>query len=77
MEALVHVRSVMSAVSEADIAGEVDADKSLEDLITLSDGDTNHIYRVTDNGEIVGQIDMKDLVRALVPRASSSASAAR
>lgn len=74
---VLRVRSVMSPVSEADITGEVDADKSLEDLITLSDGDTNHIYRVTDNGETVGQIDMKDLVRALVPRVSSSASAAR
>ena len=74
---VLRVRSVMSSVSDADITGEVDADKSLEDLITLSDGDTNHIYRVTDNGETVGQIDMKDLVRALVPRASSSASAAR
>ena len=74
---VLRVRSVMSPVSDAHITGEVDADKSLEDLITLSDGDTNHIYRVTDNGETVGQIDMKDLVRALVPRASSSASAAR
>ena len=74
---VLRVRSVMSLVSDADITGEVDADKSLEDLITLSDGDTNHIYRVTDNGETVGQIDMKDLVRALVPRASSSVSAAR
>jgi glycine betaine/proline transport system ATP-binding protein len=74
---VLRVRSVMSPVSDADIKGEVDADKSLEDLITLSDGDTNHIYRVTDNGETVGQIDMKDLVRALVPRVSSSASAAR
>ena len=74
---VLRVRSVMSPVSDAHFTGEVDADKSLEDLITLSDGDTNHIYRVTDNGETVGQIDMKDLVRALVPRASSSASAAR
>ena len=74
---VLRVRSVMSPVSAAEITGEVDADKSLEDLITLSDGDTNHIYRVTDNGETVGQIDMKDLVRALVPRASSSASSAR
>ena len=74
---VLRVRSVMSAVSDADFTGEVDADKSLEDLITLSDGDTNQIYRVTDNGETVGQIDMKDLVRALVPRASSSAAAAR
>ena len=74
---VLRVRSVMSPVSDAEITGEVDADKSLEDLITLSDGDTNHIYRVTENGETVGQIDMKDLVRALVPRASSSATAAR
>ena len=74
---VLRVRSVMSPVSDADITGEVDADKSLEDLITLSDGDTNHIYRVTENGETIGQIDMKDLVRALVPRASSSASIAR
>jgi glycine betaine/proline transport system ATP-binding protein len=74
---VLRVRSVMSAVSEAEIAGEVDAGKSLEDLIKLSDGDTNHIYRVTENGETIGQIDMKDLVRALVPRASSSDSIAR
>jgi glycine betaine/proline transport system ATP-binding protein len=74
---VLRVRSVMSPVSDAHITGEVDADKSLEDLITLSDGDTNDIYRVTYNGETVGQIDMKDLVRALVPRASSSVSAAR
>ena len=74
---VLRVRSVMAPVSDGNITGDVDADKSLEDLITLSDGDTNHIYRVVDNGETVGQIDMKDLVRALVPRASSSASAAR
>ena len=74
---VLRVRSVMSPVGEADIAGEVDANKSLEDLITLSDGDTNRVYRVTDNGKTVGEIDMKDLVRALVPRASSSASAPR
>ena len=74
---VLRVRSVMSPVSDVEITGDVDADKSLEDLITLSDGDTNQIYRVTDNGETVGQIDMKDLVRALVPRASSSASASR
>jgi len=74
---VLRVRSVMSPVGEADIAGEVDANKSLEDLITLSDGDTNRVYRVTDNGKTVGEIDMKDLVRALVPRAASSASAPR
>ena len=41
---VLRVRSVMSPVSDGDIMGEVDADKSLEDLITLSDGDTNLIW---------------------------------
>jgi glycine betaine/proline transport system ATP-binding protein len=48
--------------------GEVDADANLESLIARSDGDTAHVYQVRDNGEIIGQVEMKDLVKALVPR---------
>ena len=67
------VRSVMSPFSEnATHDGDVDADSSLEKLIAVSDGDTNHIYRVMENDEAIGQLDMKDLVRALVPRVSGS-----
>lgn len=74
---VLRVRSIMTAVQDAEIVGEVDADKSLEDLISLSDGDTNHVYRVTEDGKTIGQLDMKDLVRALVPRVSSATSSVR
>ena len=52
-------------------AGEVDADDTLENLIAQSGGDTSHNYLVVKDGEPVGLLDMKDLVRALVPRAAS------
>ena len=52
--------------------GDVDANSNLEEMIAKSDGDTSHIYRVTENGETVGQLDMKDLVKALVPRLSGT-----
>jgi glycine betaine/proline transport system ATP-binding protein len=74
---VLRVRSIMTTVQDAEIVGEVDADKSLEDLISLSDGDTNLVYRVTEDGKTIGQLDMKDLVRALVPRVSSATSSVR
>ena len=69
---VLRVRSVMSPVTKESFDGDVPANSTLEKLIGLSDGDTNHIYRVTENGETVGQLDMKDLVKALVPRVSSA-----
>ena len=39
-------------------------------LITLSEGDTKHTYRVLDNDVAVGQIDMGTIIRALVPKVS-------
>ena len=42
-------------------------------VIALSDGDSSKIYRVMDGKTVVGHLDMKDLVKALVPRLSSSA----
>lgn len=65
------VRSVMSHDSGAKCDGDVNVDDNLEKLIGLSGGDTTHIYRVVDDGQVVGQLDMKDLVIALVPRVSS------
>lgn len=64
-------RSVMSPDLGASVDGEVSADDSLEKLIELSEGDTTLVYRVMENGKVVGQLDMKDLVIALVPRISS------
>jgi glycine betaine/proline transport system ATP-binding protein len=70
---VLRVRSVMEPQTGDSFDGDVSADSNLETLISLSEGDTNHIYRVTDGGQVVGQLDMKQLVRALVPRTSSSA----
>ena len=70
---VLRVRSVMDA-DPSDlpaIAGEVDADATLESVIALSGGDTNLSYRVMREGAQVGYLDMKKLVRALVPTAAA------
>jgi len=65
---VLRVRSVMGPVQDRACAGDVDPDDTLEALIARSGGETNLCYRVVRNGETLGQIDMRDLVRALVPR---------
>lgn len=68
------VRSIMAPLGSASTdgaAGEVDADDTLENLIAQSGGDTTHNYIVVKDGQPVGVLDMKDLVRALVPRTAS------
>ncbi|MEO9685530.1 MAG: betaine/proline/choline family ABC transporter ATP-binding protein [Tateyamaria sp.] len=62
------VRSVMQPVSTERFDGDVAANSNLEDMIALSGGDTGHVYRVMDGDAVLGQLDMKDLVKALVPR---------
>jgi len=70
---VLRVRSVMDPTPSApdNVAGEVDADDNLESLIAKSDGDTSICYRVMSNGEQVGVMDMKDLVKALVPTSAA------
>ena len=70
---VLRVRSVMAPADRDGFDGEVSPDASLEQLIAQSDGDTGRVYRVVRGGETVGQIDMKDLVRALVPRRRGAA----
>ena len=71
---VLRVRSVM-AKSEKEaksaFAGDVDADDTLESVIALSGGDTAVSYRVMQDGKQVGVLDMKHLVRALVPTSAS------
>lgn len=67
---VLRVRSVMTPLTERAHAGDVSPDDTLEALIARSEGETRHCYRVVSNGETLGQIDMRDLVRALVPRVS-------
>ena len=62
------VAASMSPLTGDSFDGDVEAGSNLERMIALSDGDTNRTYRVLENGAAVGQLDMKDLVKALVPR---------
>jgi len=71
---VLRVRSITSPVSADTFDGTVDANSSLERLIAQSDGDTSLTYRVTDKDETIGQLDMKDLVKALVPSIRSVSS---
>ena len=57
--------------AENPFAGEVDADDTLESVIAKSGGDTALSYRVMQDGTQVGVLDMKHLVRALVPTSAS------
>jgi glycine betaine/proline transport system ATP-binding protein len=69
---VLRVRSVMQPLSDAPVDDEVDADDTLERLIAMSGGDTQRSYRVVSGGVPIGLLNMKDLVRALVPRVSES-----
>ncbi len=73
---VLRVRSVMKPLKgpvPPDTAGEVDWDDNLEKVIALSEGDTNLAYVVVRDGNPVGLLNMKELVRALVPRVASGA----
>lgn len=72
---VLRVRSVMKPLkAKTKYAGDAQINDNLESLIAASGGETNKVYRVLDGEEAVGQIDMLDLVRALVPRISSAES---
>ncbi|MEM6595470.1 MAG: betaine/proline/choline family ABC transporter ATP-binding protein [Pseudomonadota bacterium] len=74
---VLRVRSVMGPMSERVFAGDVEAGQTLEQLIARSGGDTSHCYRVIEGGAPVGVLDMKDLVKALVPRVSGADATAK
>ena len=69
---VLRVRSIMHPGVDGDhIAGEVDQNATLESVIELSEGDTQKNYRVCVEGEPVGFLDMRELVKALVPARAS------
>ncbi len=72
---VLRVRSVMSPLNGTlpSTTGEIDHNDTLENVIEVSGGDTGYTYTVTKNGSPVGLLKMKDLVKALVPRAASEA----
>ena len=79
---VLRVRSIMQAIdSDASrdtpmeaLHGEIDVNATLESVIAQADGDTAKRYRVTDQGSLVGTLEMTALVKALVPRVGSDAS---
>lgn len=72
---VLRVRSVMLKTPDApgERAGDIDHDDNLESVIALSEGDTTLSYRVMKEGKPVGVLDMRKLVRALVPSEQSEA----
>ena len=72
---VLRVRSVMSPPGsvEGEFMGEVDPDDNLESLIARSNGDTTKNFRVAKDGDILGDVEMTRLVKALVPRTATSA----
>lgn len=69
---VLRVASVMAPLTGSEFAGDVSPRDTLEALIARSGGDTALHYRVMDGDQPVGQLHMRDLVRALVPRVSST-----
>jgi glycine betaine/proline transport system ATP-binding protein len=69
---VLRVKSVMAPLEGSEFAGDVDIGDNLESLIARSEGDTTLHYRVMDGDTAVGELHMRDLVKALVPRLSST-----
>jgi len=64
---VIRVRSVMQAGEHADaIDGDVGPDDTIEDLIRLSGGDPDKRFRVCENAQVLGRLDMRSAYRALV-----------
>ena len=74
---VLRIGSVMQELTSLWFTADVDANDNLESLIATSGGDTSLRYRVIENGEPVGELDMRELVKALVPRISSSEAGTR
>ncbi|MEL6372768.1 MAG: ATP-binding cassette domain-containing protein [Pseudomonadota bacterium] len=73
---VLRVRSVMTPLNGSptgELTADIDYNDTLEDVIAQSGGDTTHNCRVVREGECVGTLDMKELVKALVPRVASEA----
>ena len=73
---VLRVRSIMTPLNSGPAPsrahGEVDHDDTLESMIARSGGDTSHHYAVTQDGAPIGTLEMKSLVKALVPRVASA-----
>lgn len=70
---VLRVRSIMQPFSVgAAIAGTIDREATLEQVIAQTGGESTGVYTVLHEGEAVGQLDMRTLLRALVPEKRAS-----
>lgn len=70
---VLRVRSIMTPLNQAAAyASDVGPDDTLESLIARSEGNVADNFRVVERGAPIGQIDMRELVKALVPRVSQA-----
>lgn len=70
---VLRVHTVMKPLKKGTkYTGDVNPNDTLETLIARSEGNTADNFRIVDGQTPIGQIDMKDLVKALVPRISAS-----
>ncbi len=76
---VLRVRSVMRPMNgkTTGFSGVADVNDNLERLIELSGGDTAQAFRVQQDGKDVGVLEMRDLVRALVPAHPSGSDSVR
>ena len=72
---VLRTRSIMLPLAEKDevpkTSGRIDYNDTLESVITESGGEVSKKYLVTKDEKPVGLLDMKELVKALVPRVNS------
>jgi len=71
---VLRARTVMAEGINADatFAGDVDAEATLESVISMAEGRTDKSFRVMRNGEPIGTLSMQDVVLALVPTDAAS-----
>lgn len=74
---VLRVRSIMKKTRETpeNCAGDISDRDNLESVIARSNGDTDLTYRVVRKGNQVGILEMKELVKALVPLDASEGDA--
>lgn len=66
---VLRARSVMKkGETSGDFAGDVNQDDNLESVIARAEGSLDKRYRVTKDGKPVGTLEMKAIMKALVPR---------
>lgn len=70
---VLRVRSIMEPIQpDAKVAGSIEREATLEQVIAQTGGESTGVYTVMHEGKPVGQLNMRSLLRALVPEKRAS-----